>query len=96
MYVASRAQVETVGDAYLAVGNLRTPQPDCHARRMAQFAFSAVRAANTLAVHPERPELGCINIRVGLHCGPVVGRCAAACLVACPALVAVVVSLSRP
>ena len=63
-----------MGDAYLAVGNLRTPQQDCHARRMAQFAFSAVRAANSLSVHPERPELGFINIRVGLHCGPVVGR----------------------
>ncbi|GFR40643.1 hypothetical protein Agub_g1228 [Astrephomene gubernaculifera] len=66
-------KVETVGDAYLAVGNLRWPQPDSHARLMTQFAFAAIRAANSLPVHPERPELGCVHIRVGLHCGPVVG-----------------------
>ncbi len=65
-------QVETVGDAYLAVANLRCPQPDSHARLMAQFAFAAVAGANALPVHPERPELGCLHIRVGLHCGPVV------------------------
>lgn len=61
-----------MGDAYLAVANLRCPQPDSHARLMAQFAFAAVAAANALPVHPERPELGCLHIRVGLHCGPVV------------------------
>ncbi|GIL75015.1 hypothetical protein Vretimale_2499 [Volvox reticuliferus] len=66
-------KVETVGDAYLAVANLRWPQPDDHARLMAQFAFAAVRAANSLLVHPERPELGTVHVRVGLHCGPVVG-----------------------
>ncbi|GFR40645.1 hypothetical protein Agub_g1230 [Astrephomene gubernaculifera] len=66
-------KVETVGDAYLAVGNLRWPQPDSHARLMTQFAFATIRAANSLPVHPERPELGCVHIRVGLHCGPVVG-----------------------
>ncbi|GLI69601.1 hypothetical protein VaNZ11_014264 [Volvox africanus] len=66
-------KVETVGDAYLAVANLRWPQPDDHARLMAQFALFAVRAANSLLVHPERPELGTVHVRVGLHCGPVVG-----------------------
>ncbi|KXZ49839.1 hypothetical protein GPECTOR_19g290 [Gonium pectorale] len=66
-------KVETVGDAYLAVGNLRWPQPDCHARLITQFALDAIRGANSLPVHPERPELGCVRIRVGLHCGPVVG-----------------------
>ncbi len=62
-----------MGDAYLAVANLRWAQPDDHARLMAQFAFAAVRAANSLAVHPDRPELGTVHVRVGLHCGPVVG-----------------------
>ncbi|EFJ45457.1 guanylyl and adenylyl cyclase family member, partial [Volvox carteri f. nagariensis] len=66
-------KVETVGDAYLAVGNLRWPQPDSHSRLVSQFAFAAVRAAKSLPVHPARPELGTLRIRVGLHCGPVVG-----------------------
>ncbi|KAG2494760.1 hypothetical protein HYH03_007005 [Edaphochlamys debaryana] len=65
-------KVETVGDAYLAVGNLRWPQPDTHARLLAQFALEAVAAANSLPVHRDKPELGNIHIRVGLHCGPVV------------------------
>ncbi|GFR51053.1 hypothetical protein Agub_g13221 [Astrephomene gubernaculifera] len=66
-------KVETVGDAYLAVGNLCYPQPDCHARLMTQFAFAAMAAATSLPIHPGNPELGCVHIRVGLHCGPVVG-----------------------
>lgn len=66
-------KVETVGDAYLAVGNLRWPQPENHAALMAQFALAAIRAATALAVHPDRPELGTVHVRVGLHCGPVVG-----------------------
>ncbi|PNH03020.1 Atrial natriuretic peptide receptor 1 [Tetrabaena socialis] len=60
--------VETVGDAYLAVANLRWPQLESHARLLAQFAFAAVHAADSLPVHPERPEMGCVHIR----CGPVV------------------------
>ncbi|PNH11109.1 Atrial natriuretic peptide receptor 1 [Tetrabaena socialis] len=65
-------KVETVGDAYLAVSNLRWPQPASHARLLAQFALSAVRAANQLLVLPDRPDLGHVHVRVGLHCGPVV------------------------
>lgn len=32
----------------------------------------AVRTANELAIKEDRPELGCVNIRVGFHSGPVV------------------------
>ena len=81
-------QVETVGDAYLAVANLRYPQPEDHALRMAQFAFQAIEIANETPVCPDQPELGCVNIRVGLHCGPVVAsvvgtlnrRCVCVCV----------------
>lgn len=73
LYHAAIRQVETVGDAYLAVGNLYWPQPDTHARLIARFAFAAAEAARSQPVHPDRPELGCVTIRVGLHCGPVVG-----------------------
>ena len=64
--------METIGDAYMAVSNLRWPQPDCHARLLAMFALRLVSIANSTPVSPERPELGTIHIRVGLHSGPVV------------------------
>lgn len=65
-------QVETVGDAYMAVANLRYHQPQDHARLLAEFAFRAIEVANAEPVHRSRPELGTVNIRVGLHAGPVV------------------------
>jgi len=66
-------KVETVGDAYLCVANLKTPQPDYHAQLMAQFAFGCLAAANSELICPSKPELGHIHIRVGLHAGPVMG-----------------------
>ena len=59
-------------DAYMAVSNLRWPQPTTHARLLASFGFAAIAAAARVRVHPDRPELGHVNIRVGLHSGPVV------------------------
>ncbi|KAK9807738.1 hypothetical protein WJX72_007609 [[Myrmecia] bisecta] len=64
-------KVETIGDAYLCCGNLPEPQPD-HAKRIAYFALEAVQAANSIPVKVGDPEKGTINIRVGLHSGPVV------------------------
>lgn len=37
-------KVETIGDAYMAVGNLSVPQAD-HAERVALFAMDCVEAA---------------------------------------------------
>ncbi|KAG2493616.1 hypothetical protein HYH03_008133 [Edaphochlamys debaryana] len=64
-------KVDVIGDAYLAVGNIRVRQPDSHARRLLQFAFQAIQVANSEPVCVTRPELGTISIRVGLHVGPV-------------------------
>ncbi|KAF5843347.1 nucleotide cyclase [Dunaliella salina] len=66
-------KVETVGDAYLCVANLKHPQPEVHARLMAEFAFGCLEAANNELICPSRPELGHIHIRVGIHAGPVMG-----------------------
>ncbi|EGD75741.1 TKL/DICTY4 protein kinase [Salpingoeca rosetta] len=66
-------KVETIGDAYMAATNLVKPQHD-HALRIAQFAEDAIKAAQSTFIDPERPELGCVNIRVGFHCGPVVAN----------------------
>ena len=42
-------QVETIGDAYMAVANLAKKQPD-HAARVARFALDAIEAANSVPI----------------------------------------------
>eukprot|EP00043_Microstomoeca_roanoka_P017580 m.184170 g.184170 ORF g.184170 m.184170 type:complete len:1326 (+) comp16663_c4_seq1:290-4267(+) len=66
-------KVETIGDAYMAVTNLLKQQPD-HTERIALFAVEAIKAANSTLINPAEPELGCVNIRVGFHSGPVVAN----------------------
>ena len=53
----------------MAVSNLKVNDPSGHAKRLTKFAFSVIDAAKGIAVHPQRPELGMVNIRVGLHAG---------------------------
>jgi len=67
-------KVETIGDAYMAVTNLEEDQAHDHAMRIASFASDAVAAAAATLIHPCRPELGAIRIRVGFHSGPVVAN----------------------
>lgn len=64
-------KVETIGDAYMAVTNLDGNQP-FHAKVMAKFAANIIAKAQETPIDLERPELGMVNIRVGLHTGPVV------------------------
>ena len=63
--------VDTVGDAYMVAGNLPDKQAD-HAARVAQFALAAVAAAEAMPVSVGSPSLGTLEIRVGIHSGPVV------------------------
>ncbi|XP_030633881.1 guanylate cyclase soluble subunit beta-2-like [Chanos chanos] len=60
-------KVETIGDAYMVVGGV--PIPVCsHAERVANFALGMIIAAKEVT----NPVTGGpIQIRVGLHCGPV-------------------------
>eukprot|EP00977_Amphora_coffeiformis_P006203 scaffold1336_cov174-Amphora_coffeaeformis.AAC.5 len=67
-------KVETVGDAYMGVTNLENDQDDTHVKNAAEFAMAMVREASTILIDPENPQLGCINIRVGFHSGPVVSN----------------------
>jgi len=62
-------KVETIGDTYVAVTNLATAQED-HAERLARFAMHALRKASTIMVHPEKLKLGFVEIRIGMHSGP--------------------------
>ena len=56
----------------MAVTNLVKDQPHDHATRIADFAVSAVKAANETLICCDKPELGYVNIRCGFHSGSVV------------------------
>jgi len=64
-------KVETIGDAYMCAGGLPKPQ-ELHALRVALFSLLAINASQNTLIDEEAPDLGCINIRVGFHSGPVV------------------------
>ena len=64
-------KVDTVGDAYIAVGNLPDAQAD-HAARVAQFSLAAVAAAEKVYVSVADPSLGTLAIRACVHSGAVI------------------------
>eukprot|EP00899_Mesostigma_viride_P028326 jgi/Mesvir1/8679/Mv02619-RA.1 len=64
-------KVETIGDAYMVVGNLH-PKAEDHTARIVRFAQDAVAVANTIPVKLDDPSMGTIHIRTGVHTGPVV------------------------
>jgi len=64
---------ETIGDAMFVVGNLKRKHDD-HLVTICEYAQEVTELANATPIHPDRPELGTINIRVGIHCGPVVSN----------------------
>eukprot|EP00240_Pyramimonas_obovata_P000077 CAMPEP_0118924910 /NCGR_PEP_ID=MMETSP1169-20130426/2840_1 /TAXON_ID=36882 /ORGANISM="Pyramimonas obovata, Strain CCMP722" /LENGTH=1153 /DNA_ID=CAMNT_0006866059 /DNA_START=133 /DNA_END=3590 /DNA_ORIENTATION=- len=64
-------KVETIGDAYMAVANLVVEQPN-HTELIANFSIEAILAAQETIISEEHPDMGCVNIRVGFHSGPVV------------------------
>lgn len=64
-------KVETIGDAWMGVTNLATPQFD-HTKRIAMFAMDAIRAASTTLVDEADLSRGFVSIRVGFHSGPVI------------------------
>ena len=65
-------QVETIGDAYMAVTNLVKDQQQDHAKRIAAFAIDAIKAANETLIDTDDESRGFVNIRVGFHSGSVV------------------------
>ena len=66
-------KVETIGDSYMCASNLIMDQHD-HSKRMAAFAMDSIRAANETMIDSDDPALGYVNIRVGLHAGPIVAN----------------------
>lgn len=60
-------KIKTIGDAYMVVGGLPLPQAE-HATNIAQFALSMLtEIAEFNQIHNQN-----LNIRIGLHAGPVV------------------------
>jgi class 3 adenylate cyclase len=66
------AQVETIGDAFMVCGALTEGQEGDHAARVAAFASDAVDTASRIAVDAGDDAAGCITVRAGFHCGPVI------------------------
>ena len=60
-------KIKTIGDAYMAVAGLPEPQAD-HAERAAAFAIRARQVAAGLTDDQGQP----LQLRIGLHSGPVV------------------------
>lgn len=56
----------------MAVTNLVKDQEQDHAARLVRFAAGAIAAANDTLIDMDDPDRGYVDIRVGLHSGPVV------------------------
>ena len=68
--IAERMELEkikTIGDAYMVVGGLPTPQPD-HARRIMIMALEMLRVIKTFQRKDGQP----FCLRIGINTGPVV------------------------
>ena len=64
-------KLDVIGDAYLAATNMLEDQAADHAARLARFAMDAVVAAAATRLDDDDPASQAIQIRVGLHSGPV-------------------------
>lgn len=61
--------LETIGDAYIVTCGLNKEKD--HGVRMIKFGLEMVEIANSTPIEVGKPDT--INIRVGIHTGPVVG-----------------------
>ena len=72
-------KVKTIGDSYLAVAGVPEPLDD-HAQRAARAALEMMKGLNELQLTMDpslgdtswTQDVGEIQVRIGLHCGPVV------------------------
>jgi len=65
-------KIETIGDAYFAVGGMLDENDPDHCARVIAFGEEAVEAARQITV-PNTNGLNSINVRIGIHSGPCVG-----------------------
>lgn len=67
-------RIETIGDAFVGVTNLVKNQEDDHAKRIANFALGTLKAAAETPILADDLSMGTVQIRVGIHSGPLVAR----------------------
>jgi len=60
-------KIKTIGDCYMIAGGLPEPRPD-HAEAVAEMALAMLAAVRSMGAHAGEP----IDVRIGLHSGPVV------------------------
>ena len=73
-YIHGVQKIDVVGDAYIAAANFVEDQAADHAARLARFAVAAIEAAADTRIDEDAPAgSGCVQIRIGMHCGPVSG-----------------------
>ena len=74
-YIHGVQKIDVIGDAYIAATNFMEDQGADHAARLARFAVDAMKAAReTRIADDDAPALsGLLQLRIGLHCGPVSG-----------------------
>jgi len=73
IFAPSNAEVETIGDSYVAVTGLPNPN-ERHAIIMARFAEACVEKFGEVTKkleHQLGPDTADLGLRVGLHSGPV-------------------------
>ena len=56
----------------MCVSNLVKDQHNDHMKRIAEFAVDAIAAAKATYIDNDDPDIGTINLRAGIHSGPVV------------------------
>ncbi len=64
-------KIETVADAFLAVGNMHKDQESDHVVRVANFALDALEYAEQVKIQEDKED--CLTVRIGLHTGSIVG-----------------------
>ncbi|KAA0193988.1 hypothetical protein HAZT_HAZT009464 [Hyalella azteca] len=63
-------KVETIGDAYMVVSGLPTPNGTRHVKEISRMALALLNAVTTFRI-PHRPEKQ-LQLRIGVHSGPCV------------------------
>ncbi len=67
-------KVDTFGKVFMAATNFMEDQATDHAARLARFACEALRAAGETLIDEHEPASRRIQLRIGMHCGPVTGN----------------------